>query len=128
MGKLLFNSRDELLFIDFNDVALVHADGNYSRLMFTDKREMSLNLGINKLSDMIANMHFEQAVFVKIGRSLLVNQHFLERIDLVKQQIVLAEKGMQPIRIAAPKQVLKEYKNFLAEKFTMKQPQESSEI
>ena len=119
MGKLLFNSRDELMFIDFNDVALVHADGNYCKLMFTDKREMSLNLGINKLSDMISNTHFEKAIFVKIGRSLLINQYYLERIDLVKQQIVLSEKGMQPIRIAAPKQVLKEYKAFLSEKFNV---------
>jgi len=123
MGKLLFNSRDELLFIDFNDVALVHADGNYCKLIFTDKREMPLGMGINKLSEMISQTHFETALFVKIGRSLLINQHYLERIDMVKQQIILVEKGKQPIRIAAPKNVLKEYKNFLAEKYKMASPE-----
>ena len=124
MGKLFFNSRDELVFIDFNDVALVQADGNYCKLMFIDRREMPLSIGINKLSDMISQIRFEKALFVKIGRSLLINQSFLERIDMLKQQIILADKGVQPIRITAPKQVLKDYKTFLAEKYRMK-PQEN---
>lgn len=123
MGKLFFNSRDELVFIDFNDVALVQADGNYCKLMFIDRREMPLSMGINKLSDMISQTKFDKAIFVKIGRSLLINQSFLERIDMVKQQIILSDKGMQPIRITAPKQVLKDYKNFLAETFKMKEAQ-----
>ena len=124
MGKLFFNSRDELVFIDFNDVALVQADGNYCKLMFIDRREMPLSIGINKLSDIISQIRFEKALFVKIGRSLLINQSFLERIDMLKQQIILADKGVQPIRITAPKQVLKDYKTFLAEKYRMK-PQEN---
>ena len=125
MGKLFFNSRDELVFIDFNNVALVQADGNYCKLMFADRREMPLNMGINKLADMISQTRFEKAVFVKIGRSLLINQAFLERIDLIKQQIILSEKGVQPIRITAPKQVLKDYKTLLAEKYRMKEPSQS---
>lgn len=115
--KLLFNSRDELVAIDFDHVAVVQADGNYSRVVFINKHEVSLAIGINKLSEMLRKAKFENAFFVKIGRSLLVNQAFLERIDLQKQQITLTDKGSSVIRISVTKNVLKAYKNFVSDNF-----------
>ncbi len=115
--KLLFNSRDELVAIDFDNVAVVQADGNYSRVVFINKHEINLAIGINKLADMLAKAKFDKAFFVKIGRSLLINQAFLERIDLQKQQITLTDRGISAIRISVTKNVLKSYKNFVCENF-----------
>ena len=115
--KLFFNSRDELVAIDFNHVAVVQADGNYCRVVFISKHEVNIGIGINKLSEMLKQAKFEQASFVKIGRSLLINQAYLERIDLQKQQITLTDQGASIIRISVTKQVLKAFKNFIADTY-----------
>ena len=115
--KLLFNSRDELVAIDFDHVAVVQADGNYSRVVFINKHEVHLAIGINRLSEMLRQAKFDAAYFVKIGRSLLINQAFLERIDLQKQQITLTDKGASIIRISVTKNVLRAYKTFVAENY-----------
>ena len=115
--KLLFNSRDELVAIDFSHVAVVQANGNYTRVVFINKHEVNLSMGINKLSQMLNQAQLEEAFFVKIGRSLLINQAFLERIDMQKQQIVLSDNGTSIIRISVTKQVLKAYKNFVSESY-----------
>lgn len=117
--KLLFNSRDEVVAINFNHVAVVQADGNYSRVVFINKHEISLSIGINKLSEMINQAKFDEAFFVKIGRSLLINQAYLERIDTQKQQITLSDNGLSIIKISVTKQVLKAYKNFVTENYTL---------
>ncbi len=115
--KLLFNSRDELVAIDFNNVAVVQADGNYTKVVFINKHAINLSMGINKLADMLKQAKFDNAFFVKIGRSLLVNQAFLQRIDLQKQQITLSDDNSSIIRLNVSKQVLKAYKSFVAEHY-----------
>ena len=105
--------------INFNHVAVVQADGNYSRVVFINKHEISLSIGINKLSEMINQAKFDEAFFVKIGRSLLINQAYLERIDTQKQQITLSDNGLSIIKISVTKQVLKAYKNFVTENYTL---------
>ena len=68
---------------------------------------------------MINQAKFDEAFFVKIGRSLLINQAYLERIDTQKQQITLSDNGLSIIKISVTKQVLKAYKNFVTENYTL---------
>ena len=103
--KLLFNSRDELVAIDFNQVAVVQADGNYTKVVFINKHAINLSIGINKLADMLKQAKFDNAYFVKIGRSLLVNQAFLQRIDIQKQQIILSDDNASTLRISVSKHI-----------------------
>ena len=122
MRKVLFNSRDELISIDLEKVACIKANGNYSTLYYISQREVMLSFGISKVYELILNAHLTESQFVRIGRSLIINQAYLERIDVLKQQIILAdgtvifdgkEKRSNEIRVSVPKNLLKAYKAFL---------------
>jgi DNA-binding LytR/AlgR family response regulator len=129
MRRVLFNSRDELISIDLEKVALVKANGNYSTLYYISQREVMLSFGITKVFELIQNAHLTESQFVKIGRSLIINQTFLERIDVLRQQLILTdgsvlfdgkEKRTNEIRVTVPKNLLRAYKAMLT------QPREKS--
>ncbi len=129
MRRVLFNSRDELISIDLEKVALVKANGNYSTLYYISQREVMLSFGITKVFELIQNAHLTESQFVKIGRSLIINQTFLERIDVLRQQLILTdgsvlfdgkEKRTNEIRVTVPKNLLRAYKAMLS------QPREKS--
>ena len=129
MRRVLFNSRDELISIDLDKVALVKANGNYSTLYYISQREVMLSFGITKVFELIQNAHLTESQFVKIGRSLIINQTFLERIDVLRQQLILTdgsvlfdgkEKRTNEIRVTVPKNLLRAYKAMLT------QPREKS--
>lgn len=129
MRRVLFNSRDELISIDLEKVALVKANGNYSTLYYISQREVMLSFGITKVFELIQNAHLTESQFVKIGRSLIINQTFLERIDVLRQQLILTdgsvlfdgkEKRTNEIRVTVPKNLLRTYKAMLT------QPREKS--
>ena len=129
MRRVLFNSRDELISIDLEKVALVKANGNYSTLYYISQREVMLSFGITKVFELIQNAHLTERQFVKIGRSLIINQTFLERIDVLRQQLILTdgsvlfdgkEKRTNEIRVTVPKNLLRAYKAMLT------QPREKS--
>ena len=52
MKRIYLNTRDELVVIDPNKLACVFADGNYSKLVYIDKRfPVSLtSFGISKIA------------------------------------------------------------------------------
>ena len=122
MRKVLFNSRDELISIDLEKVACIKANGNYSTLYYISQREVMLSFGITKVFELIQNAHLNEGQFVRIGRSLIINQTFLERIDVLRQQLILTdgtviydgkEKRTNEIRVNVPKNLLKAYKALL---------------
>ena len=124
MRRVLFKSRDELISIDLEKVALVKANGNYSTLYYISQREVMLSFGITKVFELIQNSHLTESQFVRIGRSLIINQTFLERIDVLRQQLILTdgsvlfdgkEKRANEIRVTVPKNLLRAYKAVLTQ-------------
>ena len=113
MAKIYFNSRDELIAVDFERVAVIQANGNYTRVIYINKHEVTLSMGITKLSETIQKHEFHTAHFIRIGRSCIINHTFLERIDIARQLIVLTDCDGYEIRLNASKQVLKSYKSSL---------------
>lgn len=110
MAKTYFNSRDELIAVDFEKVAVISANGNYTRIIYINKHEVMLSMGISKLADTLHHAKLENAHFIRLGRSCIINHAFMERIDVLKQFVVLTDGGQNEIRIKAPKQILKSYK------------------
>jgi len=113
MSKVYFNSRDELIAVDFDRVAVIQADGNYTRLIYMNKREVTLSMGITKVSEVLQRRHEAAKQFLRIGRSIIINHAFMERIDVLRQFVALADDDGHEIRVKASKQVLKSYKNAL---------------
>ena len=116
MEKMYFNTRDELVAVDFECVALIQANGNYTRIIYINKHEVMLSMGISKVSEMLARHHELATSFYRLGRSFIIHHTFLERIDVQRQLIVLSDLSGNEIRIKASKVLLKAYKNGLTGK------------
>ncbi len=109
MAKIIFNTRDELIAVDIDGVAVVQADGNYSRIFFINKREINIPMGITKVENALRLSRNKKNKFVRLGRSLIINHLFLQRIDVLKQIITLSD-GTEEIRLKVPRNSLKNYK------------------
>lgn len=110
MAKIYYNSRDELIAVDFERVGVIQANGNYTRVIYMNKHEVTLSMGITKVSESLQKHQLPGARFIRIGRSCIINHAFMERIDVARQLIVLTDGEGHEIRLKASKPVLKSYK------------------
>ena len=119
MAKIYFNTRDELTAIDSENIALVQANGNYSKIVTIYRKEIMLTSGITKVEEVLKSVNDARSRFVRIGRSLVVNHSYLQKIDLIKQQMVLSCQGNE-IKINVSKKTLKVYKDAIAKSIKIK--------
>ena len=119
MAKIYFNTRDELTAIDSENIAVVQANGNYSKIVTIYRKEIMLTSGITKVEEVLKSVNDTKSRFVRVGRSLVVNHSYLQKIDLIKQQMVLSCQGNE-IKINVSKKTLKVYKDAIAKSIKIK--------
>ena len=71
-----------------------------------------LTTGISKVEQLIAESIDSENIceFVRLGRSLVINQYFLHHINVAKQKLTLFDGNRNSITLQLPKQLLKTYK------------------
>ena len=113
MEKICINSRDELLFLDLSIVAFFKADDDYTTVCYMSGVTTTLSLGLNKVEIAIAAIPKSNTCnFVRLGRSIIINQHYLYQIQVLSQKIVLFD-GQRKISITVSKDAIKRYKQHL---------------
>ena len=119
MLKLCINSRDELFVLDLDKVAYIQASGNYSRIVYIGGMQMMITLGLSKLEGMIKMIvpKDRRSPFVRLGRSLLVNQTYLTHINVLKQRLTLSDNQEHSYDLDVPKALLKAYKDLIRKSF-----------
>lgn len=111
MAKLYFNTRDELTCIESDLVALVKADGNYSKIVYITGKQIQLTSGISRLEIILKSTSNSVNRFVRLGRSHIINHRYLFRIEPLKQSLLLSDGDKHDLRVILPKQTLKAYKD-----------------
>lgn len=119
MTKIIFNTRDELILFDIDKIALVQANGNYSRIINIRNRVTTVTMGISRVESALKDTQGTHR-FLRLGRSLIVNHSLLYRIDVLKGLLVLSD-GEHELRITASKDMLKSYKNAVEESMKPKE-------
>ena len=116
---MCINSRDELFVLDLDKVAYIQASGNYSRIVYIGGMQMMITLGLSKLEGMIKMIvpKDRRSPFVRLGRSLLVNQTYLTHINVLKQRLTLSDNQEQSYVLDVPKALLKAYKDLIRKSF-----------
>ena len=119
MLKLCINSRDELFVLDLDKVAYIQASGNYSRIVYIGGMQMMITLGLSKLEGMIKMIvpKDRRSPFVRLGRSLLVNQTYLTHINVLKQRLTLSDNQEHSYVLDVPKALLKADKDLIRKSF-----------
>lgn len=121
MNKLYFNSRDELICIDINLVAAVQADGNYSKIIYVTQKEIILSHGISKVEEALKLCNDSRNTFVRLGRSVVINQAYFQKIDLLKGLLILGDTSKNEIKLNLPKLILKTYKEAILKKIEIQE-------
>ena len=116
---MCINSRDELFVLDLDKVAYIQASGKYSRIVYIGGMQMMITLGLSKLEGMIKMIvpKDRRSPFVRLGRSLLVNQTYLTHINVLKQRLTLSDNQEHSYVLDVPKALLKAYKDLIRKSF-----------
>ena len=74
-----------------------------------------LTLGLSKVEEVIAASYQQgtPSPFIRMGRSLIINQNYLCSLNVLKQQIILSDFAQNRYVITAPKQLIKDYKEIV---------------
>lgn len=116
--KLTLNTRDELLVIDTERLAYMQADGNYTHIHFMAGDRLAVSLGLAKMEALLAGAFpaGTRSPFYRLGRSLIINQRYLQNISLPRQKLILADGDGHRHDLTVHKAVLKEYKDLITNK------------
>lgn len=122
MQRLCLNSRDELLIIELKKVAFFHAKGNYTNLTYLHGETRLLSLNLSKVEELLRKTlpKDQPSPFIRLGRSLIINQNFLAEISVLKQRLRLSDFEGHSFSLAVPKPLLKEYKEKINELYVVK--------
>ncbi|MBN1413897.1 MAG: response regulator [Bacteroidales bacterium] len=86
--KLSFNVRSGTIFIDPKHILYCKADGNYTSIILTDNRSEMVTCQIGTLINRLP-----ADVFLRIGRSLIINRERIERINRAKKIVHFDDNG-----------------------------------
>ena len=120
MIKLCLNSRDELIIINLEKVAFLEANGNYTKLFYIEeKQQLLISLGLSKVEAMIREVlpKGKQSAFIRMGRSIIINQNYLCHINILKQRLTLSDCGKNIYHLNISKVLLKEYKDIIQKQY-----------
>lgn len=121
MNIICINTRDELNLIDLDLVACVNASGNYSNIMYIDGNKIMVSVGLSQfetiIKDAIAKQHSTNT-FIRLGRSVIVNNRYLSQINILKQKLTLSDRGTHAYQLTVPKNLLKIYKELIRKSYS----------
>ena len=80
----------EFLRIPADHLVFISADGNYSNVVTRDGKSALVSFQLGQVEDLIADQLGDGGgQFIRLGRGLIINIHFVYRIDIATQQLVL---------------------------------------
>lgn len=121
MNIICINTRDELNLIDLDLVACINANGNYSNVMYIDGNKIMVSVGLSQFESIIKDCsikHQSANTFVRLGRSVIINNRFLSQINILKQKLTLSDRGVHAYQLTVPRNLLKSYKELIRKSYS----------
>ena len=88
-----------LMRVAVDEIVYVKADGNYCDLVLINGRSRKLTFQLHHFEENFKRLQCAD-MFVRVGRSLIVNRQYVQVIDLIDQTIVFGGKHLQCIPTA----------------------------
>lgn len=113
MEWLRISTSTELVRVATDEIVYVRADGNYSDLMLTSGKSRKMTFQIHFFDEIFQQLH--QNIFVRVGRSLIVNKRYIYVINLSDQMMLFAGQQIKgeiaPVKVS--REALKQLKEQL---------------
>lgn len=75
-----------------DEIVYVKADGNYSDLMLVNGQCRKMTFQLHQIEDTFKQLH--NNMFVRVGRSLIVNKRYVFVINLTEQKLIFTGKSL----------------------------------
>ncbi len=115
MKKLLVISTSiDLVCIAPERIIYIASDGNYSTLVQTDNEVRMVSYQLGQVEKMISSqLGNEGNIFIRIGKSLIINRSYIYYINIPKQRLILSDVVSFNHSVTASKEALKQLKDLL---------------
>lgn len=111
---LIISTSNDLVRIAPDRIVYISSDGNYSTLMQADGDMRMLSFQLGQIEKMIANqLGADGNIFIRIGKSLIINRSYIYYINVPKQKIVLSDVATVNHTVTASREALKQLKELL---------------
>jgi len=87
-GKFKFPTRNGVVILHVDEIALIRANGNSCIFYLGDGSTETVNCSLNKVTMLFANLNVH-----RIGRSTAINMRYLRRVDRTNQTCTISVKG-----------------------------------
>ena len=104
----------EFLRIPADHLVFISADGNYSNGVTRDGKSALVSFQLGQVEDLIGDQLGDSGgQFIRLGRGLIINIHFVYRIDIATQQLVLSDCNGCYHELSASREVLIKLKAYM---------------
>lgn len=112
--QLIISTSIDLVRVAPERIVYIASDGNYSTLVQTDNEVRMLSYQLGQIEKMIATqLGAEGNIFIRIGKSLIINSSYIYYINIPKQKLVLSDVASFNHTVTASKEALKQLKELL---------------
>ncbi|MDL2306106.1 LytTR family transcriptional regulator DNA-binding domain-containing protein [Bacteroides sp. OttesenSCG-928-D19] len=113
---VLINS-NEVVRVSPERIAYILSDGNYSTMTLIDKEEHLFSFNLASFEKTIEQqLGTDAQMFIRLGKSLIINGRFIYYVNVSKQQIILSDSSFpHKFTLSASKEALKALKAVLEE-------------
>lgn len=112
--QLVISTSIDLVRIAPERVVYIVSDGNYSTIVQTDGEVRMVSYQLGQIEKMISSqLGSEGNIFIRIGKSLIINRSYIYYINIPKQKIILSDMMVFNHTVTASKEALKQLKELL---------------
>ena len=119
MTQILFNTRDELVKVDIDKMIYAMAEDNYVHMFFRNGQDVMVCMPLQSFEKLILSVIAKNktGTYTRIGRKYIVNNNYIMKINLLKQQLVLSDLDVvKPVILDVAKEALKVLKQKMIDK------------
>lgn len=112
MEWLKISTSTELVRIQTEDIVCVKADGNYSDVYMFNGKYRKMTFKLHFFDEVFQKL--KDNVFVRVGKSLIVNKNYIHVINITSQELLLNGSHLRgDFKLKASKEALKELKTLM---------------
>lgn len=108
---VLINS-NEIVRVSPDRIVYILSEGNYSTMTLVDKEEHLFSFNLSSFEKIIEQqLGTDAQIFIRLGKSLIINSKYIYYVNVSKQQIVLSDSSFpNKFTLSASKEALKALK------------------
>lgn len=111
---LIIATANDLVRIAPEKIVYISSDGNYCNLMQTDNEMRLLTFQLGQIENMIREqLGTEGLLFIRIGRSLIINRSYIYYINIQNQRLILSDNSRFSHTVTPSREALKNLKELI---------------